>query len=337
MGKINRREFLRRTMVGVTATTVLGGSTKSAHAAEQASGEQVATLIDLTKCDGCPNSDTPLCVTACRTKNQQKFPEPIQPIPLNWPTGKNEDWSKKRQVTDKLTPYNWTYVQKVKVEHDGRDHDLFLQRRCMHCDNPPCASLCPFGVQNQTKEGAVVIDTNYCLGGAKCRDVCPWGIPQRQAGVGLYMKLAPGYLGGGVMYKCDLCIDLVRDGKKPACVDACPQQAVTFGGKSALRQQAYDRAKEINGFVYGDKENGGTSTFYVSPVPYDKINAQLKQQKAQAPKPEQVGIPLMAPNPENFLDTGNGMLLGYAVAPVAGLLTAGMAAYKSMKGDENNG
>ena len=45
----------------------------------------------------------------------------------------------------------------------------------------------------------------------------------RQAGVGLYLKLAPKLGGGGVMYKCDMCHDLIQQGKNPACVAACPQ------------------------------------------------------------------------------------------------------------------
>lgn len=59
-----------------------------------------------------------------------------------------------------------------------------MPRRCMHCDNPPCANVCPFAAHTKTDEGAVVINPDLCFGGAKCRDVCPWGIPQQQAAWG---------------------------------------------------------------------------------------------------------------------------------------------------------
>jgi Fe-S-cluster-containing dehydrogenase component len=72
----------------------------------------------------------------------------------------------------------------------GRGNFNEIQWRCMHCDNPPCIRGCPFEALSKQPEGKTVIDHSICFGGAKCRDVCPWGIPQRQAGVGMYLKLA---------------------------------------------------------------------------------------------------------------------------------------------------
>lgn len=56
--------------------------------------------------------------------------------------------------------------------------------------------------------------------------------------MGLYLKLAPTYAGGGVMYKCDMCIDRIRAGKNPACVDACPKNAVLYGERNTIRAEA---------------------------------------------------------------------------------------------------
>lgn len=332
MSGISRRDFFKRSMASVAASSlVMAGGT----AAIAGDGKKpMGTLIDLTKCDGCMGEAVPKCVSACKLKNEVNYPKPVKDIPLNWPQNKKEDWSKKKHLTDKLTPYNWTFVQEVQVSHNGREHSLYIQRRCMHCDNPPCEKLCPFGVQHKTEEGAVVIDRNYCMGGAKCRDVCPWNIPQRQAGVGKYMVMLPGYVGGGVMYKCDLCIDLVKEGKNPACVDACPKQALQFGPKEEMKELAYKRARDVKGFVYGDKENGGTSTFYVSPVPYTKINQAIMKQKEQVPKPEKIGVPGMKPEVENYLETANGTALSFLLAPVAGAFAAGWAAVKTMKGEK---
>ena len=90
----------------------------------------------------------------------------------------------------------------------------------MHCDNPTCTSLCPFGAISKNKDGAVSIDDGFCMGGAKCRDACPWDIPQRQAGVGIYLKLAPQLAGRGVMYKCNFCADPLAKGPEPVCKTA---------------------------------------------------------------------------------------------------------------------
>lgn len=266
----------------------------------------------------------------CREKNAANFPQPKEPIPLNFPLGTNEDWSKKKQLTNRLTPYNWTYVQNVKVTENGKTAEVSIPRRCMHCDNPPCANLCPFGMQTKSQEGPVVIDKDGCLGGAKCRSVCPWQIPQRQAGVGVYMKLAPKYLGGGVMFKCDLCLDRIRKGEVPACVEACPQKAIHFGSKEAMRQLAHQRAQEISGYIYGEKENGGTSTFYVSPVSFKSIHKALMDHEVDGKN----GRMDMKPLAENVLDSPEGMAKQMLFAPIAGIFAAGMVAYKTMKGAE---
>lgn len=334
MENISRRSFLKRTVAaGVAGGAVLSTGNKKAIASQN-NIKQVATFIDLTKCNGCPDKDTPACVGACNTKNKDRYPIPIENIQDYWPQKKHEDWSDKKNLKNRLTPYNWTFVQKVKV--DGKE--INIPRRCMHCDNPPCANICPFSAQDKTPEGPVVIDAETCFGGAKCRDVCPWGIPARQAGVGLYLKVAPKLAGGGVMYKCDLCYDRVKSGQKPACVEACPNRAIRYGEKNEIKELAYARAKEIGGFVYGDKENGGTSTFYVSLVPFEKIDEQLKTQKSKQPNPQAPGFPTMPVAVDNFLDTANGTAAAILVAPVATAFAAGFTAYRTMirKGDEQN-
>ncbi len=328
MSRLNRRSFLKRSLAaGVVGGAVLVGGKDALAAVPQAG--PVGTLIDLTLCDGCPGEIVPRCTQACRQKNEARFPQPRQPIPGNWPKGKPEDWSSKRDVIDRLTPYNWTYVQKVAVEWQGRVQQVSVPRRCMHCDNPPCVALCPYSAQSKKPEGPVVIDDKLCLGGAKCRDVCPWGIPARQAGVGLYLHVAP-YAGGGVMYKCDLCYDRVKAGGTPACVEACPKKALLFGNKEAMRSEAKRRAKAIAGYIYGERENGGTSTFYVSSVPFEAIHQAMLKQSVDG-QPGRAGMPVAV---GNYMDTVNGMAAGLLVAPVAGLIAAGVAALRTFNGEE---
>ncbi len=325
MESISRRAFLGRgVLAGTVAATAAIAKPAKAFAAP-ATGQTKATFIDLTKCAGCG-----ACVTACRTKNTNRYPDPVDDIPVNWPTDGFEDWQEQRDDTDKLTPYNWIYVEQLEV--DGVS--VNIPRRCMHCDNPPCANLCPFGVQEKTAEGAVVIDHSGCMGGAKCRDVCAWGIPQRQAGVGLYLNVLPGIMGGGVMYKCDMCADRLAAGGVPACVEACPSGAVTFGDQEEMRALARARTEEIGGHLYGDAENGGTSTFYVSPVAFDRIDTALSRKRIALSKKNRTGVPHMKPNVGNRLDTANDMALGMALGPVVGVAAAAIAAAKIVKGDD---
>jgi len=307
---LTRRSFLKKGVV-VTAVSVAGVS-GIAKAASAKSGTY-ATFIDLTKCDGCKKEPMPKCVQACRTVNEKRFPNPEEPIKDLWPQKTHDDWSKKRDVIDTLTPYNWTIVQKIEVEGE----EIFIPRRCMHCDNPPCANLCPFGALNQYEDGSVVINHNLCLGGAKCKAVCPWHIPQRQSGVGLYLKLKPMPAGGGVMYKCDLCHDRLKQGQTPACVEACEKRLgakrpLFFGERSEILKMAHQRAKEINGFIYGEKENGGTSTIYVSKVPFEKIDSKLREATSN----------LLMGKVQNPLRDVNRWAKGFVIGPFVAVLGA---------------
>lgn len=332
--KISRRTFLKRSAFAGITTGVLLATKKSGHAQTNHAKEDklVGSIIDLTKCDGCVHKDTPACVLACREKNEHRFPQPQKPLKNYWPQKRHEDWSDEQDRIDRLTPYNWTYVETVEVEKNGLKKNVHVPRRCMHCLDAPCQKLCPFGVISKSEHGAVQIDEFFCMGGAKCRTVCPWNIPQRQAGVGVYMHIAPDLAGGGVMYKCDMCADLLEKGKKPACETACPNGAIEFGPYEEIKKKAYDRAFEIGGYIYGDRENSGTLTFYVSDVPFQDINEAIMKKK-QEENDERPGRPHMKPEVENMLHTANGYMLATLVAPIAGAAAAGITAYKIMKGE----
>jgi Fe-S-cluster-containing dehydrogenase component len=313
----SRRDFLKKGAIaaGVGAAGVLGLSGEAS-----AKSGIYATLIDLTRCDGCKGETMPRCVEACRRVNEKKFPNPEQPIKDLWPQKTHDDWSRRRDVIDALTPYNWITVQMVKV--DGRD--LFIPRRCMHCNNPPCANLCPFGALNKYQDGSVAINANLCLGGAKCKTVCPWHIPQRQSGVGLYLKLQPMPAGGGVMYKCDLCHDRIRAGLVPACVEACErrlgsQRPLYFGQRDQISRMAHRRASVMAGSIYGEEENGGTATLYVSQVPFERIDAELRKAKS--------GLTLA--RVRNPLDGVNRFAKAFVIGPmVSALAAAGLVLFR---------
>ena len=331
---ITRRSFLKK----LGAAAAVGSATGLARANPAlagASDEKVGIMVDLTKCDGCADVPVPRCVTACQTQNETRYPEPKEEdVRDYWPQTKHEDWRAKRGLKTTLTPYNWTYVQKIQVEHEGTTHTLNVQRRCMHCDTPTCAAVCPFGAIEKDAKGAVSIHEVGCMGGAKCRTVCPWGIPQRQAGVGIYLKLMPKFAGGGVMYKCDHCAPRLAKGLQPACVEACRSRPgreapLSFGPRGDMLGLARQRAREIGGFIYGDDENGGTGTFYVSPVPFEKIDAALKEREKER---------FFFPKDPNPLKNPNIWAEATLVAPVAAVTGAVLAGARALKiGGEDDG
>jgi formate dehydrogenase iron-sulfur subunit len=324
--EINRRSFLKAS-AGIAALSSGIAVPKNASADE---GKQLATLIDLSLCDGCVDRNVPACVSACKDINKNKMPEVVDPIPIPWPRKIIEDWSKKRDVVDRLTSYNYIYVHKADVEWNGQKKTVFVPRRCMHCDNPACATICPFSANHKMKNGAVVIDQDLCFGGAKCRTVCPWEIPQRQSGVGIYLHVLPTLMGNGVMYKCDLCNDRLGEGRQPGCVEACPRQAVLIGPRKVINQLAEERARKMDGHIYGKYENGGTATLYVSPVPFDLINKTMTKKPGQPDMKSGVKRRMASTDP-----LGKAVLTAPALGVAAGL--AGAFKWLSKRRDDVKG
>jgi formate dehydrogenase iron-sulfur subunit len=314
--ELSRRSFLKG---GLATLGVLGASSLPLPAtAKGVSGQELATLIDIRKCIGCE-----ACVEACQEVNAPKFPEPKKPFPKMYPTGtvKVSDWSNKRDVTDRLTPYNWLFIQESTVNVNGQEETFTIPRRCMHCQNPPCADLCPWGAARKLKNGITQIDADICLGGSKCKVVCPWHIPQRQTGVGLYLDILPALAGNGVMYKCDRCYNRIEDGKLPACIDVCPENVQKIGPRDEIIAEAHAIRDEIHGFIYGEKENGGTNTIYVSPDPFEELNKGLEN-AAGKPGLEKV---------EDSMAHADNLAKAMIIAPIAGIAAAIGKFYTSSK------
>jgi len=83
---------------------------------------------------------------------------------------------------------------------------------CHHCENAPCARVCPNNALPR-HNGAIVVDQSRCIGCKSCMAACPFGAMQ----VVTILQQAQAL-------KCDLCQH--RDGG-PACVEACPTHALT--------------------------------------------------------------------------------------------------------------
>ena len=304
-GKLSRRSFLKGS---VAAAFSVAASGIPAGAADSRPDQQLATLIDIRKCIGCEG-----CVEACRAVNAGRFPNPKKQFPTMYPPRVPvEDWSDRQDVTDRLTPYNWLFIHRATVTVDGEETEISIPRRCMHCVNPPCVKLCPWGAARQYENGISQIDSDICLGGSKCRAVCPWKIPQRQTGVGLYLDILPSLAGNGVMYKCDRCYRRVSRGELPACIEACPEGVQTIGPREEIIRRAHELAGEINGYIYGESENGGTNTIYVSPVAFDAVNDALETGKGR-PHLETVS---------DVMAQGNNLVSAMVLAPLAGVAAA---------------
>jgi len=100
--------------------------------------------------------------------------------------------------------------------------------RCHHCNPAPCAQVCPTGaIAREVDENLVLIDIHKCIACAMCAMVCPFDAVS-------FYEQANGMPQRIVATKCDGCINRVRGGREPACVEACKVDALVFGELNEL-------------------------------------------------------------------------------------------------------
>ncbi len=135
---------------------------------------------------------------------------------------------------------------------------------CMHCVDPSCVSACTVGALQQDKDGIVIYDNDRCIGCRYCMYACPFEVPNFEWD----QRLA-------LIVKCDLCVSRMGEGQQPACAATCPTKAIQFGARDEMLAKAHERIQnEPNRYidhVYGEHENGGTSTFYISSAPFEQM------------------------------------------------------------------
>jgi Fe-S-cluster-containing dehydrogenase component len=118
------------------------------------------------------------------------------------------------------------------------DGHFYIGTQCFQCADPPCVKVCPVGATWQEPDGITVVDYDWCIGCRYCMAACPywarrfnWAQPEVPAD-----EVNPNqhYLGNrarkaGVVEKCTYCIHRTRQGRLPACAEACPTGARVFG------------------------------------------------------------------------------------------------------------
>ena len=93
-------------------------------------------------------------------------------------------------------------------------HRHYLSIGCNHCLEPTCMTGCPVNAYSKdVVTGIVQHSASACIGCQYCTWNCSYGVPQFNPE-------------RGVVGKCDMCYGRLTQGQSPACVSACPEDAI---------------------------------------------------------------------------------------------------------------
>ena len=101
---------------------------------------------------------------------------------------------------------------------------------CHHCVDPACMNGCPVNAYDKNPVTGIVRHLDdQCIGCQYCTWKCPYDVPK-------YSKKR------GIVRKCDMCSSRLAVGEAPACVQACPNEAISI--TLVNKQQIADRAEK---------------------------------------------------------------------------------------------
>ncbi|MBI4818861.1 MAG: 4Fe-4S dicluster domain-containing protein [Deltaproteobacteria bacterium] len=208
-------------------------------------GVEFAYALNLSFCVGCRR-----CEDACATENNTSRDPQVHYI---------------RVLEMEKGSFD---VERATTDYSGivpKPGKFYMPVQCHQCRNPPCVKACPVRATWKEPDGIVVVDYDWCIGCRYCEAACPYfarrfnwtdpKIPSEQ------VNPNQGYLSNrirprGVMEKCTFCLHRTREGRYPACLEACPTGARKFG--NLLDPESEVRKVIETKRVYVLKEEVGT-------------------------------------------------------------------------------
>ena len=206
-------------------------------------------VVDLDRCTGCQ-----ACVVACQVENNQ---------PINT-----------KAFFLQHRAYEWIRIERYWEGEFPNVKARFIPIMCQHCENAPCEPVCPVYATYHNDEGLNVQVYNRCVGTRYCANNCPyqvrffnWWEPVWPARMRNFLNPDVTVRSRGIMEKCTFCIQRIRRGERvverqggkmldhkeltdgnflPACVQACPSNALTFGEQTDSTSPVYPFFKDLN-------------------------------------------------------------------------------------------
>jgi molybdopterin-containing oxidoreductase family iron-sulfur binding subunit len=229
----SRRRFLKDVgcaAIGVGCGFPLLDAVRRLPAQEHLAGapptSQLAMVVDLEKC--LSEDVRRACVEACHSEhNVPDIPDRRDEVKWIWSES-----------------YEHVFPDQVHTRSAPATREAPVLVLCNHCESPPCVRVCPTGATwKRESDGIVMMDMHRCIGCRYCMAACPYGarsfnwrdprpyLPRAADG-----SVASDYptRTKGVVEKCNFCAERLREGRRPACVEAAEQVpggagALTFG------------------------------------------------------------------------------------------------------------
>ena len=110
----------------------------------------------------------------------------------------------------------WRDVGTIHGDLAGAAYTQTVTTACHHCADPACLNGCPVLAYEKDPETGIVRHLDdQCIGCQYCALKCPYDVPK-------YSKRL------GIVRKCDMCHSRLAEGEAPACVQACPTEAISI-------------------------------------------------------------------------------------------------------------
>ena len=234
--------------------------------AEKQSKFKWGMAVDIDKCNGCQ-----ACVIACQSENN---------IPIN-----TEDNFKDARGIE------WIRVERYWEGEFPNVKAKFIPILCMHCYNAPCEPVCPVYASYHTVEGLNVQIYNRCVGTRYCANGCPYLVrffnywePEWPESFQNHLNPDVTVRSRGIMEKCSMCIQRIRRGTRnakkdkrdvvdgdisPACVQACPTDALVFGNQKDPESRINKMKNDKRSYTLLDHLKTNSNVWYLAKVDPD--------------------------------------------------------------------
>ena len=129
----------------------------------------------------------------------------------------------------------WREVGQLISDDWRRPMQQVVTTACHHCVDPGCLNGCPvLAYEKDPVTGIVRHLDDQCIGCSYCVLKCPYEVPKYSAK-------------RGIVRKCDMCSQRLAAGEAPACVQACPNEAIRITVVSKVERENELRVEREGG------------------------------------------------------------------------------------------